>query len=281
MPIEDRGHGRARERDQVEDRDDHPERDRVGNAHRQQHDRRQPAGYQADEQVARHVAADGAVDVVADLAPPGLRLRRQRREEPLHPGRPLEQHEERHEDDRDRGHDDRDHALGDGDRDARKPEHLRRAAVPDRVLDPFLDVVLRLEEAEASAAVGEVVRVVGQLVHELVGLVDERRDEREADPDEEPDRQHVRQRSRIPAARDPVPLEPVHGRVEREREEGRDHDPREDVPRDPDHLERERDGDHDPEHGQDRPGPKADEAFRDHADQHRERAGRLGPFATE
>ena len=64
---DDRGDRRAGERDQVEDRDDHAERDRDTA-------RRVRAGTivvsvpgdQADQQVAGHVAADRAVDVVAD-----------------------------------------------------------------------------------------------------------------------------------------------------------------------------------------------------------------------
>ena len=63
---DDRRDRRAGQRDQVEDRDEQPERDRVRNAEGEQHDGRDDAGDQADREVAGHVAADRPVDVVAD-----------------------------------------------------------------------------------------------------------------------------------------------------------------------------------------------------------------------
>jgi hypothetical protein len=53
-------------------------------------------------------------------------------------------------------------------------------------------------------------------------------------------------------------------RVERKRQEERDHDPRQDVPRDPDHLEYDGDGDDRPEQRQDRAQLEPDQALRDH-----------------
>ena len=66
VPIRIAGDRRAGERDQVEHRDDHAERDRERHAQDEQDDRRQRAGDQADQQVAGDVAADRPVDVVAD-----------------------------------------------------------------------------------------------------------------------------------------------------------------------------------------------------------------------
>src|SRR6266480_5067348 len=157
--------------------------------------------------------------------------------EPVHPGGALEEHEEGHEGDRDRGDHDGDYALGDVDRDARDAEDLRRPARLDRLLDPLLDVVLRLEEAEPAASVRDIVDVARELVDELVELVDEGRDDREADRDEERDREQVGERGRPAAARDAVSHEPFDRRVERERQEDRDQNPGQDVPGDPDHLE--------------------------------------------
>ena len=48
---------------------------------------------------------------------------------------------------------------------------FRRAAALDRMADLLLDVVLRLEESEPASPVRDVVDVVGELVHELVHLV--------------------------------------------------------------------------------------------------------------
>ena len=137
-PDQDRGDGRAHERDQVEDRHDQPERNRVGHAHHEEHERRQHSGDHADQQVPGHVAANGAVDVVADLPPARLGALRQQRIEALDPGRPLEDHEEGHESDRDRADDDRDDPLRDRDGHAREPESLLGAAglhgMPDALL---------------------------------------------------------------------------------------------------------------------------------------------------
>ena len=63
---------------------------------------------------------------------------------------------------------------------------------------------------------------------------------------------------------EPVALEPLHRRVERQRQEERDQDPRQHVAGDPDHLEDDRDRDDDSEQRQHGPRPEADEPLRDH-----------------
>ena len=103
---EDRGDRGAGKWDQVEDRHEQPERDRIRNADAEQHGGRDDAGDQADRQVAGHVTADRPVDVVPDLAPARLLLLGQEAVQPLDPRRPLEQHEQGQERDRER----RDHA---------------------------------------------------------------------------------------------------------------------------------------------------------------------------
>ena len=145
-------------------------------------------------------------------------------------------------------------------------------------------MVLRLEEAEPPAAVGDVVRVVGQLVDEVVDLVHERRHEGEADRHDEAEREQVGDRRRRAAAlQAPPPLEPLDGRVEREREEERDRDPGQHVARDPDHLEHDRDRDDDDQQRQDRPQPEPDEALRDHPRSIAKRSDGLRPtgYASE
>ena len=54
------------QRDEVEDRDEEPERDRVLAPDGEEDDRGDRSGHQADEQVARHIAANRPVDVPPD-----------------------------------------------------------------------------------------------------------------------------------------------------------------------------------------------------------------------
>jgi hypothetical protein len=149
------------------------------------------------------------------IPPARLGALRQQRVEALDPPRPLEQHEERHEEDRDRRDDDRDDAPGHRDGYARKAKHLRRATLLDGRLDPFLDVVLRLEEAEPATPVSHVVHIVGELLDEVVDLVDECRHEEEADPDDEGEREEIRHRRSAAATLEAAALEPLDRRVER------------------------------------------------------------------
>ena len=117
--------------------------------------------------------------------------------------------------------------------------------------------------------------VAGERLREAVDLVDERRKEEGAERGQPSEREQHRDRGRRPAALHAVALEPVDRWVERQREEDRDQDPREDVPRDPDDLEQERDRDRDPEHRKDRRGPEPDKALL-HVKEDHGRVGRLG-----
>jgi hypothetical protein len=94
----------------------------------------------------------------------------------------LEEHEERHEGDRDRREHDVDHALRESQRRPGDAEELDATGV--QRLPGLVDkVVLGLEEPEPTAALRQVVQVVRNLPGEVVHLIDERRDEEESDPD--------------------------------------------------------------------------------------------------
>ena len=58
-----------------------------------------------------------------------------------------------------------------------KPNSFDAPPSSSAVLDPLDDVVLRLQESEPPLALGEVVDVVGDLVDQVIHLIDERRDE--------------------------------------------------------------------------------------------------------
>src|SRR6266508_1763522 len=66
---DDRGERGSGERNQIQDRDEQGERYRVRDSENAQHDRRGDSCDDADQEVARHVAADRAVDVPPDPAP--------------------------------------------------------------------------------------------------------------------------------------------------------------------------------------------------------------------
>ncbi len=166
---------------------------------------------------------------MADLAPARLLFLRNEDENPLDPHRPLEQHEEGHEDDRERRDHAGDDALRDGERGPGADRQTSDAAVVDRGLDLLDDVVPGLEEAEPSPPVRQVGDVVGDLAREAVDLVDERRNEGGGEPGDDGEREHEDDACRRSASRHAVRLEPTDGRVEREREEERDQEPAHDV----------------------------------------------------
>src|SRR5215207_3006210 len=156
---DDRRNRRPGEWDEIENRDEQPERNRVGNAQDQEHDRRGDPRDDADQEVARDVAADCSVDVASD--PPPL-VARALRNEPVHaldPRRAFEEHEEGHEGDRHDRHDEGEHTLRDCDRGARETEYARRASVRDRIPDPLLELVALRESAERATTLGDVVDV--------------------------------------------------------------------------------------------------------------------------
>ena len=262
---EHRGDGRSRERDQVEKRDEQAERDDVGHADDPQDDARRDAGNQADQEVAGDVAADGAIDVVTDAAPARLLLLRQHAVDAVHPPRPLEQHEEGHEDDRQgrrhRGED----ALRDRDRGARTDRELADTAALHGMLDALDDVVARLEEAKTPATLREVVDVIRNLVREVVHLVDERRDEEREQAAHHRERHDERDSGGEAATRDAVSLQPLDCRIERQCEEERDQEPAQHVTRHPEHIEDDSDRDHDPQHREDRARTEMDDPVDGHA----------------
>ena len=94
---------------------------------------------------------------------------------------PFEQHEERHEGDRHRREHNRHHALRDGEGRPRDAEQLRCPALTQRLSRLVDEVVLALEEPEPAAALRQVVEVVGDLVREVVHLVDQSGNEQPAD----------------------------------------------------------------------------------------------------
>ena len=258
---DDRGDRGAGQRDQVEDRHEQPERHGVRDSEREQDDGRRHSRDEADQQVSGHVAADRAVNLVADAAPVIPRALGQHGEEPVDPERAFEEHEEGHEDDRHGGDDRGDDPLRDRDRGAGEAEQLRGATRFDGVPNPLGDVVLRLQEAEPTAAMRDVVDVAGERVREAVHLADERRDEERRQGGDRCESEQQRDGGRQPALLHSLSLEPVDGRVEGEREEHRDQDPDDDVPRDPDDLEQQPHGDRNPQDRQDRRGPEPDDAL--------------------
>ena len=106
---------------------------------------------EADREVAGDVAADRAVDVAPHLRQRGCDVLGQQRVEALDPVRPLEQHEQGQERDRERGDDGIDDALRHRQRGAREAEHAGRTALLDRLPDLLDDLVVALEEAEPAA----------------------------------------------------------------------------------------------------------------------------------
>src|SRR6266545_3080025 len=150
---DDRGERGSGERNQIQDRDEQGERYRVGDAENAQHDRRGDSCDDADQEVARHVAADRAVDVPPDPAPALTRAVRQEAVEALQPRRAFEEHEEGHEQDRHRRDDGRDDPLCDRQRRTGQAENACRPAFLDGVAHALGDVVFALEESEPAAPV--------------------------------------------------------------------------------------------------------------------------------
>ena len=144
------------------------------------------------------------------------------------------------------------------------PIELSRLAVPHLLAHLLDDVVLPFEEPEPAAPVCQVVHVIRKGLHEAVHLVDELRHEARADADDHDQHDHVRDADRETATEAGAPLDPADERVEREREEECDHDPRQHVARDPHDLERDPDTQHDQDHAEDRAGGEVDHALGRH-----------------
>src|SRR5439155_23106299 len=131
--------------------------DRAWQADNEKHDRGQPTGDETAQEIARHVTADSAVDVVSDRTPPSLRRWSEQREKRLDPLPALEQHKEGHKGDRDCREHCVDNTSCEGERGTRDAEQLRGAAFLQRLPGLVDEVVLRLEEAEPAATLRQVV----------------------------------------------------------------------------------------------------------------------------
>ena len=217
----------------------------------------------------------------ADPAPARLRLLREQAEEALDPVRPLEQHEEGHEDDR---HEVATSAVITPFVTATACPRARTAASApplfERLLRLLDEVVLRLQEAEPPAALRDVVRgsparcsTKSFTWSTSVGMKGGDAGERE-------------QRSRRGERdRDAAPLHPCRWNqstagLSASDEEERDQDPR-DHGRTIQITHRQtHDGDRDAEHRQDRPHGEAHDALGRHGGEDRGRAGRFDRAAA-
>ena len=166
--------------------------------------------------------------------------------------RPLEEHEVREEDDRDRPDDCGDDAAHDVEEGLAETEHPTGPLLLDRLTDAIDDLVLVLQPAERPLAGRDVVDEVGHGVREVRHLRDERRDHEEPDPRQHEEREHEHEGGRI-AAPQPAPFERLHSRVQRGSEQRRDEDPGQDVPGEKDEHEHEPDEHGDAEDEEDRP----------------------------
>src|SRR5512132_3490741 len=169
---EDRGERGAGERNQVEDADDDGQSDRVVAAEDEEGDSAGCPGDDADGDVARYVAADGAVHLRPDPLPARARFGREEVVEPVDHAGPVEEHEEGQKADGDRTSHRGDHTARDREAGAGHPEHATRALLVDGVLHTLDDLVLRLEEAEGAAAGREVVHDLRHVIDEAPDLLD-------------------------------------------------------------------------------------------------------------
>jgi hypothetical protein len=111
--------------------------------------------------------------------------------------------------------------------------------------------------------VRHVVDVAGHRVAELVDLVHQCRDEECDEPDDREEGGDAHEGHGV-GALDLPRDEPLDRRVQGEREEDRDDDPRQHAAREPDHLQHDRDAQDDPENGQNGLRAEAHEALGDH-----------------
>ena len=155
----------------------------------------------------------------------------------------------------------RDDALRHRERRAGDPEQLRRTTVRDRLPHALGDVVLALEETEATSPGGQVLDVARHGVDEVVHLRDDGRNDRRANRNDCDDRADEHDRDRESAPGDPASLQRVDGRIERGREKDRDEDPDQDSARCLDDLDQHDRREDDSEDDQDRARPEADEAL--------------------
>ena len=181
-------------------------------------------------EVPADVAADRAVDVARDPVPARLVLLGQGVAEARHEPRPFEQHEDGQEGDRHDADDEGDDTVGDGEARIRDAQNPAGSLLLDRLPHLVDDLVVVLQEAERASAGRQVLDEVRHGRDELLDLVDERRDQERPKPGEGGSASRKTSND-ARLAPQPALLEELDRRVEREREEERDQDPRDDVPR--------------------------------------------------
>ncbi len=113
-------------------------------------------------------------------------------------------------------------------------------------------MVLRLEEAEPPATLREIVDVPRQGLDEAVDLVDQLRDKRRPDARQHREHEQVGGGDRRPSPQPSAALDEADERIERQREEQRDHDPGEDAAGQPDQLDEDAHADCEREHAKNR-----------------------------
>ena len=179
----DRG---ADERNEVEDRNDQAEGDRVRHRRRCKHDRRHGARDHADQEVAGDVAADGRRDSFSGASDSRSSSLGDEPDERLVPLAPAELHEEGQEENEDEGasavHHGADSGSGRacGRSNATRPEHIMR---------PLDDLEAPFEKAEPAVSAAELVEDLGRVVDEARRLVDQRREQEVPERDEHGDQE--------------------------------------------------------------------------------------------
>ncbi len=220
----------------------------------EQHDVREHAGDEGLAERARDVVADRVADPVEEAEQPLLALRA------LAPGQPVEPRaagpddEEAQDDDRHRREDRVHEPEPDVGEDARRVAHppgQRRGLL----LQLRRDVVVLLERPQPLVLGDELLHVGGvrgEVLDQVVELLDHRRDQDRPDQDREEDQPDVDEGDRQPALHPAG--EEVHRARERDGEEAGDEDPRQRPAQQEDQPQRDRDQHHDQHDPEDRLG---------------------------
>ena len=206
----------------------------------------------ADEQVAGDVARDGLGAVPADRSDALGAVLPEEGERALHELWPLEDHEERQHEDR---HDARDaggRASEESERRGAEAAHQRAdtALVP---LDVRQHVGAVQQVADRAAPRAGVLHHSRQLTGQRRPLPRQRhREERDQGGEDREHQQENGQRGERPPTPWQAALDPVHHRIERDREEGRDDDPHQHPVNLPDQKQQQGSREDEPDRGQDR-----------------------------
>ena len=221
-----RPEGGADQGDQPHDADRDRQDRRVGDTQHEHHHVRAQAVEPGDGELADHVTADAAADLVAQkLNPVAARGRHQR--VPGGPDRPHRCEEVQRQDEDGEGAEHAvEHGLS-GSQDAAE-DGAEGLAVAQPVLQlggGTAHKVVSLVELDEPAAVLQLLEVVGHLGREIGGLLDEDRDNGCTEPGEHRDDPEEHQGDR-PATRNAVPDQPSDQGLEAEGEEQRHHQQR-------------------------------------------------------